>query len=179
MQETRTAGSQPVAEARPPGTLSKARIAASQSTTQAEAADLIPIEDSGILRLNVVGYEAFDFGPVGRRIIAERQPGDMARLKRTLEYTDGPRTMFGNEFLPLRHCDYATLIAETLIRPGSSHSFGPWAAYEYRDDSRRDALKRLFGDGAVLPDPIRYIYLDGSGKDVSDDIRLKRRPGLP
>lgn len=198
IRQAGTASSRPVREVRPPASMPQVRAAASQSAgeaasvsmrsspvvatpsvAQTEPAYLIPIEESGVMMLHAVGYEAYDFGPVGRRIIAERRPEDMARLKRTLEYTDGPRTVVVEEFLPMRHCDYAALIAETLLHPNSSYSWGPRDAYEYRDDIRRGLVKDLFGGDAIPPQPVKYIYLDASGKDVSEEIRATRRPGTP
>lgn len=180
MKQIRAASTQPVAETRPLASMPRDRPVATRSAAQPEPVDLIPVEpDSWGGSYGLVGYHFYEFGPVGKRIISERRPEDMVRLKKTLEYTNGPRTVVVDDFLPVRQCDYATLIAETLLNPNSTYSFGPRAAYEYRDDSRRDAMVRLFGADAVLPDPVNYIYLDGNGKDISDETRSSRQPGTP
>lgn len=130
---------------------------------------------------NAMGYDAVDFGPVGKRIIAERRPEDMAALKRALEFTDGPRTVSVDMPFPLRTCDYAALIAEALLygKRAAVYSFGPYTAYEYRDNARKRALRKLFGRQAVLPQTLEYTYLDALGRDISVEVRQSHRPGAP
>jgi len=140
-------------------------------------------DDRGPSAHNLFGYDFVVFGPVGRRIISERRPEDMALLKACLEYTDGPRIVVVVENqLPSRRCDYALMIAEMILgggdeNTGVQHSFAPFTSYEYRDAARRDAVKRLFGRD-TLSEPVEYVYRDALGNDISEE-RRRNTVGMP
>jgi hypothetical protein len=138
------------------------------------AANPLRAEYPAFLSWNDGRYDAVPPGPVGARIIGEQKPEDMSLLRDALMQTDGIRTVRIGRELPLRHCDYALMIAERLPgQPSASsgeHSFNPFTPYERRDATRYDLLKRIFG---VSPpkDVVKYTYLDEQGRDVSESYR--------
>ncbi|MHC4674184.1 MAG: hypothetical protein ACYTBZ_16990 [Planctomycetota bacterium] len=95
-------------------------------------------------------------------------------LRSCLLTDDGTRTVVVGTPLPLRSCDYALMVAESL--PGGHanrrhrYSFGPFTPYERRDKARSDVLKKLFGVVWQL-EYVEYTYIDQDGKDVSDEYR--------
>ena len=157
------------------------RMAASPRTSEDHTSpevvdlDLAELDEQpGSISWSMSGYSIL-FGPVGQRIIDERDAEDLALLCAALATTDGQRTIVIEDHLPLRRCDYALLIAEALLSedgPTFDLRFGPHTGYAFRDESRRIALQRL-----CAPDPLPvsevYIYLV-NGEDVSAEYRIGR-----
>jgi hypothetical protein len=116
-------------------------------------------------------YDSVSFGALGHRILRERSPSDMQMLRQCLTYDDASRVIVVGQNLDLRPCDYALMVAEKLLGgddgPIYRHTFGPTTPYEFRDDARELAARRLFDDSIRIK-RAKYTYLDENGRDVSE-----------
>ncbi len=121
-------------------------------------------------------YDAPHIGPVGEAIIEYQSPAQMNLLRALISSTDvdGEIVTERNAQLPMRRCDYAVLIAESVLMkrgqwPGN-HTFGPYSSYEYRDDARRHVMKVLYGTGNLADAPT-YTYVTPDGIDITEERR--------
>jgi len=116
-----------------------------------------------------VGRYSVILGPVGQRIVRDRNVHDLAMLKDCLTFTDGPREIVIGGELPLRSCDYALIVAEYLLSSDPTISFNPYTPYEVRDAARLLAAWNLFGNVIELRNV--YTYVDERGNDRSQYYR--------